>query len=137
MVEMQIVEQPRGNQPVESRAAKAIREGFESGRPLTYVLTAEEQRVARVLGEVGRTMGGSTPIPVWTWTLTEGLRRDGSAAEPGTTDGRRALDFVIAHAGAGHLPLQGFSRRAARLGRKCGGGCAMSTRAAWTKANSW
>ncbi len=108
MVEMQIVEQPRGNQPAESRAAKAIREGFESGRPLTYVLTAEEQRVARVLGEVGRIMGGSTPIPVWTWTLTEGLRRDGSAAEPGTTDGRRALDFVIAHAGTAIFHFRDF-----------------------------
>jgi len=35
----------------ESRAAKIIREIFESGRPLTYIRSAEEQRVAKVLGE--------------------------------------------------------------------------------------
>ena len=34
------------NSRAESRAAKTIREAFESGRPLTYVRTAEEQRVA-------------------------------------------------------------------------------------------
>jgi len=108
MVEMQIVEQSKGTQAAESRAAKAIREGFDSGRPLTYVLTAEEQRVARVLGEVARVMGGGTPIPVWTWTLTEGLRQDEAPAEPGTTDGRRALDFVIAHPGAAIFHFRDF-----------------------------
>ena len=39
-------------QSAESRAAKTIREVFESGRPLTYVRTSEEQRVGRVLREV-------------------------------------------------------------------------------------
>ncbi len=39
---------------MESRAAKTVREIFESGRPLTYILSSEEQRVARVLKEVAR-----------------------------------------------------------------------------------
>ena len=62
---------------VESRAAKVIREIFESGRPVTYIRSSEEQRVGRVLREVGQ--GMPTPLPVWTWTLTEGLRLDGKA----------------------------------------------------------
>ena len=53
-------------------------------------------------------MGGSTPIPVWTWSMTEGLRRDGMPAEPETTDPRRALDFVIAHADAAIFQFKDF-----------------------------
>lgn len=73
----------------ESRAARTIREIFESGRPLTYIRTAEEQRVARVLLEFD--------LPVWTWTLTEGMRLEGEGAASGTEDPRRALDFIVAH----------------------------------------
>ncbi len=73
----------------ESRAAKTIREIQESGRPLAYIRTAEEQRVATVLAAL--------PQDVWTWTLTEGLRRASRAAEPGTESPRAALDFIAAH----------------------------------------
>ena len=38
----------------ESRAAKTIREILESGRPLTYIRSAEEQRVVRILREVAK-----------------------------------------------------------------------------------
>ena len=41
----------------ESRAARTIREVFESGRPLTYVRSPEEQRVGRVLREVAARLG--------------------------------------------------------------------------------
>ena len=41
--------QDRGGKLVESRTAGMIREVFKSGRPLTYIRTAEEQRVAGVL----------------------------------------------------------------------------------------
>jgi len=97
MVEMQVVESSTKPQAAESRAAKTIREAFESGRPVTYVQSSEEQRVASVLLEVGRRMDPSAPVPVWTWTMTDGLLREGKSAEPGTADPRRALDFVIAH----------------------------------------
>ena len=43
------MEHPTTQQSAESRAAKLIREIFESGRPITYVHTAEEQRVGNVL----------------------------------------------------------------------------------------
>jgi SpoVK/Ycf46/Vps4 family AAA+-type ATPase len=86
----------------ESRAAKMLREIFESGRPLTYVRSSEEQRVGRVVREVA----GS--VPVWAWSLTEGMRRDSEAAESGTESARGALDFIIAHEGAGIFLLKDF-----------------------------
>ena len=65
---------------MESRAAKTVREIFESGRPLTYIRSSEEQRVARVLKEVSQNLRGASPLPIWTWSLTEGLCRDGEAS---------------------------------------------------------
>lgn len=86
----------------ESRAAKMLREVFESGRPLTYIRSAEEMRVGRVLREVAGT------VPVWTWSMTEGMRRDGQTIESGTETARGALDFIIAHAGAAIFHLKDF-----------------------------
>ena len=50
----------------ESRAARMLREVYESGRPITFIRTTEEHRIERVLLE--------GTLPVWTWTLTEGFR---------------------------------------------------------------
>ena len=91
----------------ESRAAKAIWGVFQSGRPLTYIRTVEEQRVARVLREVALGLFAS-PVPVWTWSLTEGLRRDSQAAEAGTLAPRQALDFIAAYNGAAIFHLKDF-----------------------------
>jgi len=88
----------------ESRASRTIREAMETGRPLVYIRSSEEQRVARVLAEVGQRSGD---VPVWTWSLTEGLRSaDGAVA--GTDDPRKALDFIVAHDGAAIFHLQDF-----------------------------
>jgi len=72
-----------------------LREAFDSGRPVVYVRTFEEQRVARILRETGERY--QPRLPVWTWTMTEGLRQDGASTEAETNDPRVALDFVIAH----------------------------------------
>jgi SpoVK/Ycf46/Vps4 family AAA+-type ATPase len=93
---------------LESRAARTIREVFESGRPLTYVRSAEEQRVARVLAEVGIRLLASGPIPVWTWSLTEGMRHGDGPVESGTGTPREVLDFIIAHQGAAIFHLKDF-----------------------------
>ena len=86
---------PTIQQPAaESRAAKILREAFESGRPLTYVRTSEEQRAGRVLREVGLRLFAPAAVPVWTWSLTEGMRRDGQPVEVGTLDPRGVLDFI-------------------------------------------
>ena len=87
-------------QPVESRAARTIRELFESGRPLLYIRTAEEQRVARLLAGMG--------LPVFTWRLTEGLRLDDNAPDASTQSPRAALDFIINHQGSAIFHLEDF-----------------------------
>ena len=84
----------------ESRAAKAIREVFESGRPLTYIRTAEERRVGQLLRDVGVELGGPKPVPLWTWSLTEGMHRHHEEAEEADArplSARGALDFIAAH----------------------------------------
>jgi hypothetical protein len=91
----------------ESRAARAVRGVFESGRPLTYIQSAEEQRVVRVLREVSERIGA----PVWTWSSTEGNGADGP---------RAALDYIIARFFISKI----FMRRCASR-RRCGVGCGM------------
>ncbi|HEY6419866.1 MAG TPA: AAA family ATPase [Candidatus Binataceae bacterium] len=95
-------------EPVESRAAKMLREVFQSGRPLTYVRSAEEHRIGRVLREVGRALNASAPVPVWTWSLTKGLLREDGEAETGTLDPREALDFIADHKDAAIFHLKDF-----------------------------
>ena len=85
-----------------------LREIFQSGRPLTYIRSAEEQRIGRVLREVGRALHASTPVPVWTWSLTQGMLRDDGVAEAGTLDPREALDFIAAHKDAAIFHLKDF-----------------------------
>ncbi len=91
-----------------SRAATAIQDIFASGRPLTYIRSAEEQRVARLLAGVAMRLSGSEPVPVWTWSLTEGMRRGDEPVEPGTLTPRGVLDFIIAHDGAAIFHLKDF-----------------------------
>ena len=89
----------------ESRASAALRDIFESGRPLTYLRSSEEQRIDRVLAEVASRMGS---LPVWTWSLTQGIRLAGGAPEPGTEAPRVALDFIASHPGPGIYHLKDF-----------------------------
>jgi AAA+ superfamily predicted ATPase len=95
------------SKPAESRAAKTVREILESGRPLTYIRSAEEQRVVRILGEVAKGPLASTPLRVWTWSLTEGMRCQGQAASA-TESPRAALDFILAHEGGAIFHLKDF-----------------------------
>jgi SpoVK/Ycf46/Vps4 family AAA+-type ATPase len=94
--------------PPESRAAKMLREVFESGRPLTYVRSSEEQRVGSVLREVGLRLLRFTPVRVWTWSLTEGMWSDDEGFKPGTNDPRAALDFIVEHEEPGIFHLKDF-----------------------------
>ncbi len=92
----------------ESRAAAMIREIFQSGRPLTYIRSAEEQRIGRVLRDVANRQSTATPLEVWTWTLTEGLRQDGAGANAETKTARAVLDFIADYRGAGIFHLKDF-----------------------------
>ncbi|MGH9627264.1 MAG: AAA family ATPase, partial [Bryobacteraceae bacterium] len=93
---------------VESRAARMLRDIFESGRPLTYIRCTEEQRVGRALHDLGLRLFPSRPIPVWTWSITEGMRPDDGDAEPGTQAPRGALDFIAAYEGPAIFHLKDF-----------------------------
>jgi hypothetical protein len=93
---------------LESRAGKMIREILQSGRPLVYIRTAEEQRAAQILREVACTMGGASPMPVWEWSSTEGLRRGDGTIEPSSSSPREALDFIAASDDAGIFQLKDF-----------------------------
>ncbi len=87
---------------MENRAVTMIRGVFDSGRPLTYIRSSEEQRLGTVLREV------AGPVPVWTWSLTEGMHRDGEAAQEDTHSARGALDFITAHESAAIFHLKDF-----------------------------
>ncbi len=91
----------------ESRAAKTIREIFESGRPLTYIRSSEEQRVGGLLREVGRELIAGTVVPVIQWSLTEGLQQDREVAGA-TPDPRAALDFIAAYRDPAIFHLKDF-----------------------------
>jgi SpoVK/Ycf46/Vps4 family AAA+-type ATPase len=92
----------------QSRAANTIREIFQSGRPLTYIRSAEEQRVGRILRDVAKGLHSSNALPVWTWSITEEMHRDGEAPAAGTQTPRDALDFIVDHNGAGIFHLKDF-----------------------------
>lgn len=95
-------------QHAESRAAQTLREVFESGRPLTYIRSSEEHRIARVLREVSLRLSDPTPAPVWIWSLTEGMHRDGQEPEDGTRSARSALDFIAGHPDSAIFHLKDF-----------------------------
>jgi SpoVK/Ycf46/Vps4 family AAA+-type ATPase len=102
------VEHPTKSDSPESRAAKILRDVFESGRPITYVRSSEEQRVGRILRQVGRSFLASTPLPVWTWSLTEGLCGEDGGTEAETRHPRAALDFIATHKSAAIFHLKDF-----------------------------
>jgi len=60
-----------------------------------------------LLREVGRKLSAS-PVPVWTWTLTEGLQHNGGAPEPGAHTPRQVLDFIASHQAPGIFQLKDF-----------------------------
>lgn len=107
-----------------SRATQTLRELFLSGRPLIYVRTTEEDRVARILVELSPALpvsGREAALPVWTWSLTEGLRRPGEdAAQAGTESAEGVLAFLAAAPEPGIYHLKDFheAMRASALVRR-------------------
>ncbi len=105
-----------------SRAARTLRDILLSGRPLIYVRTPEEERVTRILDELGQAFGK----PVHRWSLTEGLS---SPATAGSEDPSVALQALAACDAPGiwhlrdfHEPLHTSAvvrRRLRELGQLC------------------
>jgi SpoVK/Ycf46/Vps4 family AAA+-type ATPase len=105
--------------PVHSRAATTLLDIFQSGRPLVYVRSAEEDRVSDLLRSVGRQLDAATPLPVWTWSLTQGLLSSEQAAQDGNDnrdkaaarrccDPREVLDFIALQNNPGIFHLKDF-----------------------------
>jgi AAA+ superfamily predicted ATPase len=96
-----------------------VREIFESGHPLTYIRSAEEQRVANILQDVGQRLFDSTPVPVWTWSLTQGMCRETTNGEAPAEHlreapnhdahlPRAALDFIATYKDPAIFHLKDF-----------------------------
>ncbi|MGH7789901.1 MAG: AAA family ATPase [Candidatus Binatia bacterium] len=91
-----------------NRALAEIKELIDAGRPLSYVKSSEEDRVQQLLSEAAAQFF-TPPVPVYTWTSTEGLRGpDGVSAGVETLEPRAVLDWIIAHQGGALFNLRDF-----------------------------
>jgi len=99
--------EPAGKAQPESRSLRALREIFQAGRPLTYIRSPEELRIGRLLHEAAQ-LFFAPPVQVWTWTLTEGLRQDGTSSGTEPLGPRAALDFVASYDGPGIFHFKDF-----------------------------
>jgi len=92
----------------ESGSSKQLRGLLASGRPLLYIVSAEEQRVGRLLREAARHFF-QKPVPLWSWSLTEGMQcGDDAPLGKNTTDPRAALDFIAGFKGPAVFHLKDF-----------------------------
>jgi len=91
-----------------SKSSKLLRELFASGRPLFYIMSAEEQRVGKLLQQAAQHFFAQ-PVPFWSWSLTEGMKcADGTQAGPDTANPRAALDFIANFKGPAVFHLKDF-----------------------------
>jgi AAA+ superfamily predicted ATPase len=92
-----------------SRALATLRELIDSGRPVIYVCSAEEERVGQLLHDAARTFF-SAPVALWAWSLTEGLRRSGDTETDGgpPLTARGVLDFIAGYDGPAIFHLKDF-----------------------------
>ncbi|MFN8643160.1 MAG: hypothetical protein U0802_16440 [Candidatus Binatia bacterium] len=90
-----------------SRALARLKNLVDAGRPLIYVHSPEEARVLQLAQEAAQRLFPH-PVPVYTWTVTDGLRGPDGVAVPATTDGRAALDHILSHHGAALFVLRDF-----------------------------
>jgi SpoVK/Ycf46/Vps4 family AAA+-type ATPase len=100
--------QSMSSHAVESKSIKILRDVIDSGRPLIYIKSAEEQRIAQLLRDAAQRFFAAE-VPVWTWSLTEGLRRRDAAGAGGEAlTARAALDAIAAHEGPALFHLKDF-----------------------------
>src|SRR5262245_54263578 len=80
---------------ISTRALRELKELFDAGRPLVYLKSPEEERVQQLLSDASQQLFPK-PVPVFTWTATEGLRgKDGAEVGKGTIEPRAALDWIV------------------------------------------
>jgi AAA+ superfamily predicted ATPase len=92
----------------ESRAFNALKELMQGARPLIYIRTSEEGRARQLLLEAGLFLFPE-PIPLWSWSSTEGLRQpDGHLSSPEKLGPYEVLEFIAAHEGRAIFQLKDF-----------------------------
>jgi hypothetical protein len=91
---------------MESRAYSSLKEIFQGGRPIIFVCTPEEGRVRLLLKDIARRLY-SDRMPVWSWSLTQGLLPpDGSKSSK--LDPQSVLDFIASQHEPGIFHLKDF-----------------------------
>src|SRR5262249_43999810 len=90
----------------QSRAVRILRDVIESGRPLAYIPSPQEPP-APALRRGAPAKVFKPAAPLFIWSLTEGMRKDGSGQAKMLAP-RAALDFVAAHDGPGIFLLLDF-----------------------------
>lgn len=93
---------------VSSRALAAIQDLINAGRPLVYLLSPEEGRVTDLLRNTARS-AFEAPVPLFTWSLTDGMRADDEQPVSGDAKSpRAALDFIASYSGPAVFHLKDF-----------------------------
>lgn len=93
---------------LETKSCKLLRETFAAGHSLTYIKSSEEQRVGKLLNQAAQRFFDA-PVPLWTWSLTEGLRCcDRARPARESKDARTVLDFIADYPGPAVFHLKDF-----------------------------
>jgi len=91
----------------ENRALTEIRGLLQAGRPLIYVRSPEEKRVEALLNEAVQKILAS-PVPLFTWTATEGMRDANGESHGSDVTPGEALDFIADYDGPAFFLLKDF-----------------------------
>lgn len=99
--------QNSANTPAD-QPTRFLRDIVDSGRPLVYICTPEEERVRQLLRTAAESFF-ATPLPICTWSSTAGMwwnQPEDPTAEAVTPLG--VLDYIIAHPEPALFHLQDF-----------------------------
>ena len=91
----------------ESKSLSAICDAFDAHRPLIYIQSTEEQRVEHLLLSAAKTYFTQS-IPFFIWSITDGLRQHGTAAEKLPREPLALLDFIMKQQGPALFLLKDF-----------------------------
>lgn len=91
---------------VSSAARESLRLLINSRSPIITVETSEEQRLFDLLAAVSADLG----VPLFTWSVTEGLARPGGAALYNSDQPEQALANIATIHGDGIFLLKDFAR---------------------------
>lgn len=102
-------EAPQPATTARSRALETLASLVDAGRPLIYVLSPEERRIARLVQQLAQQRPGG-PVPAYSWTLTEGLQPmdQPGGRDEATRSPLAVLDAIAAHQGQGLFLLRDF-----------------------------